>query len=835
MKPRRMKKSVRWLFTTWLLLVVILTLAGPAASVARAAGYVVFNLNDSGKGSLRQAILDANASTGADTITFNISGTILLSSTLPAISDAAGLTIDGTGRSITLSGNNALRVLSVNSGAGLALRNLSVTGGNVSGFNSEGGGIYSSGTLEVSNCTFSGNHAGVFANGGAISNHGTLSVTDSTLSGNTAIENGRGGGIYNVSTLSVTGSTFSGNSGQLGGGISSSGGTVTVTDSAFSGNSGSGTDGGEGGGIYGGGTLTIIDTNFTDNTAILEGGAIASHGALSVTNSTFSGNRTTSFSGGSSGGGIINYGTLDVTNGTFTDNTAFDEGGGIFNYGTLTLTNSSFSGDSADNGGAISNHGTLDLTDGTFSGNFALSGGGIYNNVSGMLTVTDSIFSGNGNGIPGGAIYNGGSLDVTGSNFSGNFAEEGAGIYNQGMLTVTNSTFSSNNTSEIGRGGGITNYNTLTVSNTSFSGNSSPQGGGIYNYAILNVIHSTFQANGSSAIVGGIVGGGIFNDTIGTLTVTKSTFSDNSTLDSGGGIRNNGTLQVTDSSFSGNSAEFGGGIYNGGTLEVTNSTFSANGAEYGGGIDNLGMLEVTNGTFSGNFALINGGGGGISNFGTGTLKNTIVANSLYSGGNCSDPMTDGGGNLNWPDTTCPGLNADPLLGPLQDNGGPTETQALLAGSPAIDAAVLENCPATDQRGISRPQGAGCDMGAFELEMNSTYNFSGFFPPVDNLPTMNTVKAGKGVPVKFSLGGDQGLDIFAEGYPVSQPIVCDTGAPQDAIEETVTAGASGLSYDAASDTYTYLWKTNKAWAGTCRQLNVRLNDGTEHKANFKFVK
>ena len=101
--------------------------------------------------------------------------------------------------------------------------------------------------------------------------------------------------------------------------------------------------------------------------------------------------------------------------------------------------------------------------------------------------------------------------------------------------------------------------------------------------------------------------------------------------------------------------------------------------------------------------------------------------------------------------------------------------------------------------------------------------------------MNVVQAGVGVPVKFSLSGDQGLDIFAAGYPVSQQIVCDGGAPEDAIEETVIVGSSSLSYDAASDTYTYVWKTSKAWAGTCRQLNVRLNDDTEHKANFRFVR
>src|SRR5262245_60469569 len=126
MNTHRMKRSVRWLLTPWLLLSVILTLAGPGASVARAAGYSVSNLNDSGKGSLRQAISNANTSAGTDTITFSVSGTILLASTLPDITDPAGLNIDGTGRSITISGNDMVRVMMVNSGAVLALHNLTV-------------------------------------------------------------------------------------------------------------------------------------------------------------------------------------------------------------------------------------------------------------------------------------------------------------------------------------------------------------------------------------------------------------------------------------------------------------------------------------------------------------------------------------------------------------------------------------------------------------------------------------------------------------------------------------------------------------------------------------
>ena len=113
-----------------------------------------------------------------------------------------------------------------------------------------------------------------------------------------------------------------------------------------------------------------------------------------------------------------------------------------------------------------------------------------------------------------------------------------------------------------------------------------------------------------------------------------------------------------------------------------------------------------------------------------------------------------------------------------------------------------------------------------------YDFGGFFSPVDNLPILNTVNAGQAVPVKFSLSGDQGLDIFADGYPASQRIACDSTAPVDSIEETVAASSSGLSYDPSSDRYDYVWKTAKAWEGTCRQLAVKLNDGTLYQANFK---
>jgi hypothetical protein len=137
-----------------------------------------------------------------------------------------------------------------------------------------------------------------------------------------------------------------------------------------------------------------------------------------------------------------------------------------------------------------------------------------------------------------------------------------------------------------------------------------------------------------------------------------------------------------------------------------------------------------------------------------------------------------------------------------------------------------NCSATDAHGNTA-------TGSFKVTAN--YAWNGFFQPVDNPPTVNTVKAGSAVPVKFSLTGNQGLNIFQSGYPASAPYTCSSTAPTDAIEQTVTAGTSSLSYDPASDQYTYVWKTDKAWAGTCRALVIKLVDGATHTANFQFTK
>jgi len=230
-------------------------------------------------------------------------------------------------------------------------------------------------------------------------------------------------------------------------------------------------------------------------------------------------------------------------------------------------------------------------------------------------------------------------------------------------------------------------------------------------------------------------GGGIFNTL--TLTVTNCTFSGNSAVN-GGAIYNVGSLTITNSTFSGNSALSAGAIYNVVSLTVTNSTFSGNSASvFGGGIGNVGTMTVTNSTFSGNSAR-GGGGGGIANNGSATLKSTILA--AETGGNCvslaTHTVTDDGFNIA-DDGSCSfsaltsinnstKLNLDPAG--LQNNGGPTETIALEPNSQAVDFIPVESCTdqstptpvqlTTDQRGFPRPDSGNtnfCDAGAFELQ------------------------------------------------------------------------------------------------------------------------
>jgi hypothetical protein len=163
---------------------------------------------------------------------------------------------------------------------------------------------------------------------------------------------------------------------------------------------------------------------------------------------------------------------------------------------------------------------------------------------------------------------------------------------------------------------------------------------------------------------------------------------------------------------------------------------------------------------------------------------------------------------------------DLMDGPVPVSCAPASGSAFPAGTTTV------TCSATDAHNNTA-------TGSFTVSV--VYGWAGFFPPVDNPPTVNTVKAGSAIPVKFRLGGNQGLNIVNSGSPASAPYTCSGTAPTDAIEQTVTASTSGLSYDATTDQYTYVWKTDKAWAGSCRALVVKLADNTTKTANFQFTK
>jgi hypothetical protein len=208
---------MRFSFTRSWAIVLALAASTCLTAGADAANFPVSNLNEAGAGSLRQAVIDANAAASADNITFSVSGIIFLSSTLPVVTDAAGLTIDGTGQTVTISGSNAVRALQVAANALLTVKSLSIVDGSATG--DSGGGIYNFGTTTVLDCTFSHNNS-ISGFGGAIYNgsNGTLFVTNSTFSGNDS-QSGFGAGIYNNGTgVTVTNSTFSGNTANFGAG-----------------------------------------------------------------------------------------------------------------------------------------------------------------------------------------------------------------------------------------------------------------------------------------------------------------------------------------------------------------------------------------------------------------------------------------------------------------------------------------------------------------------------------------------------------------------------------------------------------------------------------------
>lgn len=276
-------------------------------------------------------------------------------------------------------------------------------------------------------------------------------------------------------------------------------------------------------------------------------------------------------------------------------------------------------------------------------------------------------------------------------------------------------------------GGGIDNSGTITLNDTMVVGNI-VAGAGNAGGGIENRLGSTMTLNNTTVsnniAIGGSNGGGIDNE--GLLNIRNSIMSGNR-AESGGGIASRSGLQgltLINSTVNGNTAMFGGGLYSGDDrIAITNSTISGNTASlgYGGALYIFPALETT----TVNNSTIAGNSSGVALAGSSRaliLRNSLLANSTA---NCSGPLVSYDYNLS-SDWSCATLtqphdlnNVNPLVGPLANNGGPTQTHALLSDSPAIDRipATGVNCPATDQRGVARPQNSACDIGAYEVVLN----------------------------------------------------------------------------------------------------------------------
>jgi predicted outer membrane repeat protein len=487
--------------------------------------------------------------------------------------------------------------------------------------------------------------------------------------------------------------------------------------------------------------MTIVDTTVSENDAYGEGGGgLVSSGSLTVTGSTFAGNRALLHggtlpptTGGPGFGGamlLIAGGNATLEAVSFTQNQAGKSGGAIYHdrNATLAITGSTFTGNTATGffGGAILNEGQLTVAGSTLIGNSTGQNGGALSTTVGAATLTSSTLSGNHAGTSGGAVYHfgggSGTLSIAGCSLSGNDADAfGGALQNEGPTTVTGGAITGNHAAQTG--GGIYNGSaaSLTLDGVAIQANESEggNGGGVWNDGVLHATGVTIEGNQALAPGAGIAGG--VGNQLGTLTLTRSTVHGNTARAAGGLFNfNGGTLSLVDSAVTGNTATgaFGGGIQNQASLALLDVTVSGNAATTSGaGVFNGhgGVATITHATLADNTSAV---GEALFNFSaTATLRNTLLADRCDNQGT----LHSQGGNIESPGNTC-SLNhasdrrnvADPEIGPLASNGGPSQTHALMDGSPAIDAALVSHCPLTDQRGAARPQGAGCDVGAFEV-------------------------------------------------------------------------------------------------------------------------
>ncbi len=692
------------------------------------------------------------SSVGGETYAFNnvtLDGNIVNS---PAPGNGGGLHISGAGN--------------VNYNWGAVINNTAF----------EGGGLWNgSGTMIVTGTMFTNNTAnGSATGGGALFNNGGTLIIDgsTTMTGNIAIgttPGGRGGAIFNNVGGMITiapGLIISGNYASRAGGAieDSSNGNLNLNGVTLIGNSagvdiglGAMANPGNGGAIHLSGTTnaSILNSVISGNFAAREGGGLWNNaGTMVVDASTLDNNGAQGTSADDGGGAIFNNGgTLTVQNGTvITNNTATGtsgSGGGILSTtGDVTITDSEITMNTSNRAG-----GGIELIEGTLNSNNAIvngnttgsapgNGGGLHITGTADANIIGGTFNNNVAAREGGGLWNGtGIMTVDGVIIDANIAsgsaadDGGAGIFNNGgTLNVVNGTMVSNNmaTGTSASGGGLlSTAGDVSIMNSTFDTNAANRAGGAIEIidGTLTFTNSTMwnnDVNGTAGTAAPGNGGGLhITGTSGTVTINTSTISGNAAANEGGGLWNqNGTVMtVSMSTIDNNMSGEGGGIYNntGSITNVMTSTISGNTASVsGGGLSNNGaVLDLNAVTVVMNTT--SGSGGGIDAVNTVTLKNSIVAlNAAASGMDVSGMFTSSDYNLIGTDDlsvftaqTNDLEGVDPIVGPLQDNGGSTLTHQILNGSPAFDAADSADT-FVDQIGQS-VFGTSRDIGAYEAQ------------------------------------------------------------------------------------------------------------------------
>ncbi|RBP51128.1 choice-of-anchor Q domain-containing protein [Arenicella xantha] len=652
-----------------------------AVSLATSGPLSAATISVSGACTLKNAIISANqnspiggcsAGSGADTI-FLPSGTLTYSNAEPGVDISGGSALPVVDSQITIQGSNSslarsaslttpdFRLLTVGSAGNLTINDVEI----VNGMAPSGGGILcTQATLTVSNSNLQRNSSSI--QGGAIASD-NCSLTVNGLSSFSNNVSNTGGAIFALtSSVSLSNSDISANQAETGGGVAVEYCVTTISDVQINDNSASNA-----------GALALIDSvssyisdsEFTGNQADESGGAVGvSFGVVTIKQTTMSGNEA-----GFDGGAISTQDAdLTLSNSQLSENSVMTGGGGgIYSLSNIThIDSSSVTFNSASTGGGVDGrNSTLTLSNSTLNSNDASSGGAIYSGYS-ELSLSDNNVANNHALVAGGAVY----------------------VANNGHATrLSNNLINLNSTDGYGGGMVVAASSDVVMTRDRIMSNAADQAGGL-----LIVSNSS-------------------------VTLRDASVQSNSAINSSGGVSIDGSeLTIERSTISENSSNVAAGISatNGSAMKLLNSTVSLNTAGF-----SIGGIQLSNSNASLVHATVfqNSGGSDASGIYWGgasssvSLLNSIIA--LNGVSDCNVPA-DTGLQGNWfSDSSCSGdADGDPLLAPLANNGGPTETHALVATSGAIDLALTSFCKVpigkVDQRGYQRD--GACDSGAYEF-------------------------------------------------------------------------------------------------------------------------